>query len=283
MQNLTDCFTLNNGVQIPCIGFGTWKAADGQEAAGAVSSAIRAGYRHIDTAAAYHNEESVGRAIRESGVARDQLFVTSKLANPEHGYETTLAACDKTLRDLGLEYLDLYLIHWPNPLKFRDHWQQVNADTWRAFEELYRAGKLRAIGVSNFLPHHMKELSKTAAVAPMVNQIRFCPGEIQAETVAYCRAHNILVEAYSPLGSGEIFKVPQMLAFAEKYRKSVAQICIRWCLQMGTLPLPKSVTPERIAQNAEVFDFVLEQADLQAIAALVDCCGTTTDPDLAAF
>lgn len=283
MKNLTDCFTLNNGVLIPCIGFGTWKAANGEEAAQSVAAAIKAGYRHIDTAAAYGNEESVGRAIRESGVAREDLFVTSKLANPEHGYEATLAACNRTLKDLGLDYLDLYLIHWPNPIKFREHWQQVNADTWRAFEELYRAGKLRSIGISNFLPHHMEELAKTSTITPMVNQIRFCPGETQKETVEYCRAHNILVEAYSPLGSGEIFKVPKMLEFAEKYQKSVAQICIRWCLQMGTLPLPKSVTPERILQNAEVFDFVLDEADMKAIAAMTDCCGPTSDPDHTTF
>ena len=210
MKSLTDCYELNNGVKIPCIGFGTWQAPDGQTAYEAVKAALGAGYRHIDTAAAYGNEESVGKAIADSGIDRKELFVTSKLWNEMHGYENTLKGFDKTLKDLGLDYLDLYLIHWPNPIKYREHWQETNAGTWKAFEELYRAGLIRAIGVSNFLPHHLEEISKTAEVAPMVNQIRLCPGETQPEVVKYCRSHNMLLEAYSPMGTGRIFEVPEM-------------------------------------------------------------------------
>jgi diketogulonate reductase-like aldo/keto reductase len=280
---LTDCYTLSNGVQIPCIGFGTWKTPSGEVAVESVKAAIAAGYRHIDTAAAYQNEESVGQGILESGVAREDIFVTSKLPNPSHGYEETMAAFEQTMKDLQLDYLDLYLIHWPNPIKTRDHWQEANAGTWRAFEELYQAGRIRAIGVSNFLPHHIDELMRTAKVAPMVNQIRLCPGETQETVAAYCREHDILLEAYSPLGTGLIFEVPEMREIAARYNRSIAQVCIRWSLQMGYLPLPKSVTPSRIAENGQVFDFTLSEEDMKTIAGLKDCCGPTRDPDTTTF
>ena len=279
LKSLTDCYRLQNGVEIPCVGYGTWQTPDGETATRAVRAAIESGYRHIDCAAAYGNERSVGQGIRESGVSRGELFITSKLKNSEHGYDRTLAAFHQTIEDLGVEYLDLYLIHWPNPLAFRDHWQQANAGSWRAFEELYRAGKIRAIGVSNFRPHHLDALLETASVAPMVNQIRLCPGETQEETAGYCRARGMLLEAYSPLGVGKIFEVPQMKALSEKYGKSVAQVAIRWSLQRGYLPLPKSVTPARIQENAQVFDFELEPQDVQQIAGLTGCVGFSRDPD----
>ena len=279
MQTLTSTYTLSNEVSIPCIGFGTWQSPDGEIAKNAVLSAISAGYRHIDTAAAYGNEGSVGEAIRESGINRKDLFITTKLWNTDHGYDTTMRAFEHSMKLLGLDYLDLYLIHWPNPIKFRDCWQKANAGSWKAFEELYRAGRIRALGVSNFLPHHIDALMETAEIAPMVNQIRLCPGETQDAVVSYCREHHILVEAYSPMGTGKIFKVPQMTALAEKYQRSVAQICIRWSLQMGFLPLPKSVTPARIAENAQVFDFELDEADVTLIASLKGCCGESQDPD----
>lgn len=279
MKALTDCYKLANGVEIPCVGFGTWQTPDGETAVSAVLSAIGAGYRHIDTAQGYGNEKSVGVAVKKSGVDRKELFITSKLTNSEHGYEKTLAAFAKTMEKLDTDYLDLFLIHWPNPVAFRGNWQEANAGTWRAFEELYRAGRIRAIGVSNFRPHHIEELMKTATVAPMVNQIRLCPGDTQDATVEYCRSKNILLEAYSPLGTGKIFGVPEMKALAEKYGKSVAQLCIRWSLQRGYLPLPKSVTPERIRENAEVFDFELEAADVRQIAGLKGRVGYAADPD----
>ena len=283
MKALTDCYTLANGVKIPCIGFGTWQTPNGKVAVSSVLSALEAGYRHIDTAQGYGNEESVGIAVKQSGIDRKELFLTSKLTNSEHGYEKTLAAFETTLEKLGTDYLDLFLIHWPNPIAFRDHWQEANAGTWKAFEELYKAGRVRAIGISNFRPRHMEELSRTAEIAPMVNQIRLCPGDTQDEVVEYCRAHNILLEAYSPLGVGKIFEVPEMKALAEKYQKSIAQICIRWSLQRGYLPLPKSVTPSRIRENTQVFDFELDSSDVQLIADLKGCVGYSSDPDTTTF
>lgn len=283
MKALTDCYTLANGVKIPCIGFGTWQTPNGEVAVSSVLSALEAGYRHIDTAQGYGNEESVGIAVKQSGIDRKELFLTSKLTNSEHGYEKTLAAFEMTLEKLGTDYLDLFLIHWPNPIAFRDHWQEANAGTWKAFEELYRSKRIRAIGISNFRPRHMEELSRTAEIAPMVNQIRLCPGDTQDEVVEYCRTHNILLEAYSPLGVGKIFEVPEMKALAEKYQKSIAQICIRWSLQRGYLPLPKSVTPSRIRENTQVFDFELDSSDVQLIADLKGCVGYSSDPDTTTF
>lgn len=282
-MNLNDTYKLSNGVEIPIIGFGTWQAENGEIAYNSVISAIKAGYRHIDTAEGYGNEESVGRAVKDSGIPREQLFITSKLWNDLHGYDNTMTAFEGTLKALDTDYLDLFLIHWPNPLKFRDCWQETNAGSWRAFEELYRAGKIRAIGVSNFCERHIEELMKTAEIAPMVNQIRLCPGCTQRELTEYCRERNILLEAYSPLGTGKIFEVPEMQKLSKKYNRSIAQICIRWSLQNGWLPLPKSVTEQRIAENAEVFDFELSDQDMQLINSLDGCVGYARNPDEAPF
>lgn len=279
MNKLTDCYKLSNGVEIPCVGFGTWQTPDGDVAYSSVLEAVKAGYRHIDTAAVYGNEESVGRAIKDCGVKREDLFVTSKLWNNRRGYEDTLQAFEETMKKLGLEYLDLYLIHWPVPFAFHDQWEKMNQESWRAMEELYQAGKIRSIGVSNFLPHHIDSLMKTAKIAPHVNQIKLCPGCTQDETVSYCNQKNILLEAYSPLGTGKIFEVEEMKAFSEKYHKTVAQICLRWNLQKGFLPLPKSVTASRIRENTDLFDFVLSDEDVEKISALTNCCGETPDPD----
>lgn len=202
MNKLTDCFTLRNGVKIPCVGFGTFKTPSGEICEKSVKAALRCGYRHIDTAAAYHNEASVGKAIRESGIPREEIFVTSKLFNPDQGYASTLEACDISLKLMGLDYLDLYLIHWPIPQpKHAQDWQELNHETWRAFEELYRAGKLRAIGLSNYLQHHIETIVKEATVLPMVDQLEIHPGYGQAETVAYCQQNDILpiLEAVLPV------------------------------------------------------------------------------------
>ncbi|MBQ6782098.1 MAG: aldo/keto reductase [Treponema sp.] len=271
-SSLTDSYMLANGVQIPCIGFGTWQSEDGDEAYNAVKTALQNGYRHIDTATAYGNEKSVGAAIKdfckENNVRREDLFITTKLWNDDHGYEATQAAIKKSLQLLGVSYVDLYLIHWPNPIKFRDCWAQKNAESWKAMEEAYKAGQLRAIGISNFYGRHITELMKTATIAPMVNQIKLCPGQTQDALVDYCRRANMVLEAYSPLGTGGIFSNPFMRELAQKYDRSIAQICIRWSLQQGYLPLPKSVTPKRIAENTRVFDFELEEADCKAIGEL---------------
>ena len=283
MNSLTDCYKLSNGVEIPCIGFGTWQTPTGDIAATAVRTAIESGYRHIDAAAIYGNEKSVGQGIAQGGVDRKDLFITSKLWNSEHDYDRALAAFDKTLSDLGLDYLDLYLIHWPNPAPIRDRWAEANASAWKAFEKLLKDGRVRAIGISNFHKHHIDALLQTCEIAPMVNQIRLCPGDTQDEVVDYSRSKGMLLEAYSPLGLGKIFEVPEMIQLAEKYGKTIAQICIRWSLQRGYLPLPKSATPARIVENTDVFDFELSDADVQLIANLKGCVGYSSDPDKTTF
>ena len=278
ITSLSDCFELSNGVKMPCIGLGTWQT-DHETTIQAVVSAVKSGYRLIDTAAAYGNEASVGTGIRESGIDRNNIFITSKLRNAHHGYESTLEAFERTIARLGVDYLDLYLIHWPNPLHYRSIGEKATAATWKAFEELYRAKKIRAIGVSNFLPHHIEALMKSAEILPMVNQLRLCPGVTQPEVVDYCREKGILVEAYSPLGTGAIFEVPEMKSLSAKYRKSIGQICLRWSLQMGFLPLPKSKNAARIQENTEIFDFELAEEDVNTISGLKGCCGTAPDPD----
>ncbi len=268
MKQLNDAYILSNGAKIPCIGFGTWLTPDGDVAVESVLEALKVGYRHIDTAFFYGNEASIGKAIRESGIPREEIFVTSKLWNTERGYEKAMAAFELTLQNLGLDYLDLYLIHWPAAANQYENWDEVNLSTWKAMTELYKAGKIKTIGVSNFKPHHLASLMETE-VPPMVNQIEYQPGFMQQETVEYCKKNNILVEAWSPLGRGTVLEHETLVSIASKYQKTVAQLCIRWCLQNGTLPLPKSVTPSRIAENANVFDFVIEQADMDVINALI--------------
>ncbi|MBN1778477.1 MAG: aldo/keto reductase [Clostridiales bacterium] len=279
MKSVTDTYTLSNGVKIPSIGFGTWQVENGTQAVSAVRTAIELGYRHIDTAEGYGNEESVGEAVRQSGVKREDVFITSKLWNSEHGYKRTLAAFDKTMRKLDMEYLDLFLIHWPNPIAFRNNWQEANAGTWKAFEELYKAGRIRSIGLSNFHRHHIEALLKTATITPMVNQIRLCPGDTQDEVVDYSRSQGMILEAYSPLGVGRIFAIPEMRELAAKYGRTIAQVAIRWSLQRGYLPLPKSTHPARIKENLQVFDFELTDSDVRLIADLKGAAGYSSDPD----
>lgn len=278
MKSLTDTFKLYNGVEIPCVGLGTWQSPD-ETAKNAVLSALSLGYRLIDTAAAYGNERGVGDGIKSSGLKREEVFVTSKLRNAAHGYKATLEAFEGTMERLGLEYLDLYLIHWPNPVQFRTHWEESTAGTWAAFEELYKAGKIRAIGISNFMPHHIETLMKTATVKPMVNQLKLCPGITQPEIVKYCNENGILVEAYSPFGTGTVFGNEEMKKLSVKYGKSIGQICLKWSLQMGWLPLPKSANPMRIKENGEIFDFDLTAEDMNIIAGLAGSCGEAPDPD----
>lgn len=276
-------YTLSNNVTIPELGFGTWQTPDGDVAVASVKKALEVGYRHIDTAQGYKNEASVGQAIKESGIPREELFLTTKLWNANHSYDLVMSSFEESLEKLQTDYIDLFLIHWPNPVAFRDNWQTANAETWRAFEELYQAGKIKAIGVSNFLPHHFEELKKTAIIFPMVNQIFLAPGELQEEVVTYCQEHDVLLEAYSPLGTGKIFDVPEMKALAEKHQKSIAQVALRWSLQHGFLPLPKSVTPSRIEENIHVFDFELSEEDMNTIDQLDGVVGKATNPDTTGF
>lgn len=275
-------FTLMNGVDIPVVGFGTWQTPDGETAVNSVKKALACGYRHIDTAACYENEQSVGQGIAEAiaeGVCqRGEIFLTSKVWNDERGYEKTKAAFQKTISDLGVEYLDLYLIHWPASSHRFENWDEINLETWRAMTELYKEGKIRAIGVSNFMPHHLASLLKTEIV-PMINQIEYHPGFMQPEAVAYCRENGIAIEAWSPLGNGDVLKNETLQQIAAKYQKSTAQLCIRWCLQNDTIPLPKSVTPSRIEENLQVDDFEISAEDMQIIDNLPEFGWSGLDPD----
>ena len=263
-------YTLNNGVSIPVLGFGTWKAENGEVAYQAVLEALKVDYRHIDTAAIYKNEESVGRAIRDSGLPRQEIFVTTKFWNTNHSYDEARQAFEESMEKLGLDYLDLYLIHWPNPKPLRENeaWKTRNADVWRAMEDLYQEGKIRAIGVSNFLPHHLDALLETARIIPAVNQVRLAPGVYQEEVVDYCREKGILLEAWGPFGQGELFEKKEVQEIAAKHGKSVAQIALAWSLAEGFLPLPKSVTASRIQSNLDCFGIELSKDEREVLKTI---------------
>lgn len=276
-------FKLNNDVKIPLVGFGTWQAPEGETAINSIKIAVQTGYRHIDAAAIYRNEKSVGIAIKECGIERKELFVTSKVWNTERGYETTLKAFEKTLKDLQLDYIDLYLIHWPASAHQFNNWQEINAATWKAMEKLYNEGKIRALGVSNFLEHHLEALLENAEIKPSVNQIEYHPGYMQEACVNYCTKNNILIEGWSPLGRGKVLENKMLKEIASKYNKSVAQVCIRWALQNKVLPLPKSTTPHRIKENFEVFDFEISSSDMTAINQMENFGGSGLHPDTIDF
>lgn len=265
MKTLTDTFVLANGVEIPCIGYGTWQTPSGDVARDSAKAALDAGYRHIDTAFAYGNEADVGEGIKASGVNRKDIFLTTKHWITERGYEKTVAAIDASLKNLDVDYLDLYLVHWPCVEKVSPNWKEINAETWRGFEKAYKEGKIRALGVSNYQQKHLEALDEFATVKPVVNQIEFHPGYTQIDNVRYCQNRGMLVQAWSPLGNGAVLKDETLAAIAAKYGRSVAQICIRFALQNDVLPLPKSVTPSRIAENARVFDFELAEDDVKTL------------------
>lgn len=268
---------LSNAYKIPCIGYGTYKV-NGEEAVSVIKAAIDAGYRHIDTATFYGNEVEVGKAIHECGVAREELFITSKVWKTERGYESTKKSFLKTLEDMQLEYLDLYLIHWPASFCQYENWEEINLETWRAMTELYKEGKIKAIGVSNFHVHHLEALMRTE-VKPMVNQLEYHPGEMQEETVEYCKEHGILVEAWSPLGRGRIFENELLLQLAEKYGKTLPQICLRWELQNGIIPLPKTMSEKRMKENLDIFDFEISKEDMKVLNTMEKCGASGLHPD----
>lgn len=274
-----DTYILSNGVRIPKLGFGTWKAAEGEQAENAVLCAISEGYRHIDTASFYKNEVSIGKAIAKSGVAREDMFITTKVWNEDRGYEQTLKAFDISLSNLGLTYLDLYLIHWPAAAHQFENWKEINADTWRALEHLYKSGKVRAIGVSNFYVHHLDALLESAEIKPMVNQIEFHPGFTQHEVVEYCKRQSILIEAWSPIGRGNILNDEILVHMALKYGVTVPQLVLRWITQKGHLPMPKSVTPERIKENFDIQKFIISEVDIVVIDNLSYIGASGLNPD----
>ncbi len=271
INNLQSTTTLNNGVKMPWFGLGVFKVEEGPELVNAVKTAIQHGYRSVDTAAIYGNEEGVGQGIRESGIAREDLFVTSKVWNAELGYESTLAAYQTSLDKLGLEYLDLYLIHWPVAGKYKE--------AWRALETLYKEGRVKAIGVSNFQVHHLEDLMKDAEIKPMVNQVEHHPRLTQKEVQAFCREQGIQFEAWSPLMQGQLLDNEVLTGIAAKYKKSVAQIILRWDLQNGVVTIPKSTKEHRIIENSQVFDFELTQDDMNQIDSLNQNHRVGPDPD----
>lgn len=261
---------LNNGIEMPWLGLGVYQATPGRVARSAVAEALRVGYRLVDTARLYGNEADVGAAVRDSGVPREEIFVTTKLWNSDHGYEAALHAFDRSLRELGLQYIDLYLIHWPV--------QGPRRETWRALERIVSDGKARAIGVSNYMVHHLTELLADADVPPAVDQVEMNPYLPQRELQGYCREHGIRLEAYSPLTKGHRLSDRPLVAIGRKHGKTPAQVLLRWCLQAEAVAIPKSTRPERIRENADLFDFSLDEEDLGLLDRLDSSLHTSWDP-----
>lgn len=262
---------LHNGVEMPWFGLGVFKVKEGSEVVDSVKAAIKNEYISIDTAAIYQNEEGVGQAIKDSGVPREELFITTKVWNADQGYETTLQAFETSMEKLGLEYLDLYLVHWPVAGKYKD--------TWKALEKLYKDGRVRAIGVSNFHIHHLEDLLSVAEIKPMVNQVEYHPHLTQTELHAFCKKEGIQLEAWSPLKQGELINEPVIVEIADKYGKSPAQIILRWDLQNGVVTIPKSTNEKRIIENASIFDFELSTEDMDKINSLNKNERVGPDPD----
>ncbi|WP_026679337.1 aldo/keto reductase [Fictibacillus gelatini] len=271
MKSLQDTTTLHNGVKMPWVGLGVWRVNEGEEVVQSVKWAIEAGYRSIDTAAVYKNEEGVGKAIKETGVPREELFITTKVWNDDQGYESTLSAFEESLKKLDLDYVDLYLIHWPVKGKYKE--------TWRALEKLYKDGRVKAIGVSNFHIHHLKDLMEDAEIVPMVNQVETHPRLSQKELLQFCKENNIQMEAWSPLMQGELLGDPTLVEIANKYNKTPAQVILRWDLQNGVVVIPKSVKEHRIKENADLFDFELSREDMEKIDGLNLNKRVGPDPD----
>lgn len=262
--------TLNNGIKMPQVGFGTWKLRFGKQTNEAVVEALEAGYRHFDTARIYLNEKSLGRTLQKSAIARKDLFITTKLWNSDQGYDSTLKAFDKSLNRLGMDYVDLYLIHWPVPEK--------RLESWRALVEIYKSGQAKAIGVSNFTEEHLAELLEHSDVVPAVNQVEFHPFLNQKMLLDYCNTHTIQLEAYSPLVHGRRIDDPAITQIAQTHHKSNAQVILRWNVQLGNVIIPKSTDPERIAQNIDIFDFKLNQAEMVTMEDLNENYRTCWDP-----
>ncbi len=268
---------LSNGHEMPVVGYGTWKLKDKPETTEIILDAINASYRHFDTAYAYGNEIAVGKAFHEANVSREEMFITGKLWNDDR--DRVGEAYNRTVKNLQCEYLDLYLMHWPASKAVHENWVEINASVWDEMEKLYEAGKVKAIGVCNFNVSQLEELKKTAKIMPMVNQIEFHIGQMQDEIRKYCKEQNIVVEAWSPLGSGKMLKVETLQVLAEKYGVSVAQLCIRWCLQNDVVPIPKSKDSERMRQNLDVFNFEISDDDVRVLNEMPYVGGSGLDSE----
>ncbi len=273
MKNNKEIVILNNGVNMPNIGFGT-SLIEGEECVNNIKQALQAGYRHIDTASAYKNEIYIGQAIKESKISREEIFVTSKVWKDSMGYENTIKSFNNSLQNLGLEYIDLFLIHWP-----RNNDEKLNIDTWKALEDLYKQKKVRAIGLSNFLKHHLEIILNNCEIVPMVDQLEFHPGLTRQETLNFCKEKNIVVEAWAPLGKGKMLQNEDLVRISNKYNKSVAQICIKWCLQNDVVPLPKTTNWNRMLENKDVFDFTISDEDMKFINNMEFFAGSDMDPN----
>lgn len=278
MESMYDCYELNHGVRIPCMGFGTYKAADasGTEV---LKLALEAGYRYFDTASFYGNEEAVGQMLKDGKVKREEVVLASKAWKDEMGYSEVKQAFFASLKRLQTDYLDIYLIHWPIPEPGYREWKQLDIDTWKAMEELYKEGYVKTIGVSNFLPHHLENLICNAEICPAVNQIEFHPGYTQEAVLSYCREKNIRVQAWSPLGRRALLNHPLLVEIAGHYEISVAQLCIRYAIQRGVIPLPKASAPERLKENQDVFSFCISKEDMYMISCMPQTAWSGQHPD----
>ncbi len=276
--NKMEHYILNNGVEIPAVAFGTYKAADGKSA-DVIRTAIEAGYRYFDTASFYGTETYLAEAVRESGISRDEIFIASKLWKTEMGYDNVKKAFERTLENLETDYLDLYLIHWPLPEPGYKEWKQLDKETWRAMEELYQEGKIRAIGLSNFLPHHIENILEDCTVRPAVDQIEYHPGYSQEAVVQYCKERDILVQAWSPIGRQRVLTEGLVQELAEKYGVSPARICLKFAVQRGIIPLPKSSSMERMKDNLDLYSFEMEQEDIWRLATMPQAGWSGEHPD----
>lgn len=272
-------YLLNNNMKVPAIAFGTWKFPNDETTVEIIKNAIESGYRYIDTAKAYGNEEFIGKGVKKSKIAREDIIIGGKLWNEDRGYNNIIKACQETIQRLDCEYLDVYLMHWPASPAVHEDWRKINQETWQAMEYLYEQGLVKAIGVCNFKVNQLEELIKICKIKPMVNQIEFHPGFMQKEIVDYCKERDILIEAWSPLGSGKMLKKEELKTVAQKYGKDVAQICIKWCLQNEVLPIPKTKDVDRMRSNLDVFNFEISAEDMQYLNNLPYLGGSGLDSE----
>lgn len=279
MKSISDTYTLSNGLKIPCMGFGTYNPDKDADNCKIILTALEAGYRYFDTASLYETERALGQAVKESGIDRSGLFIASKAWLDEMGYKETKQAFDRTLDRLQMDYLDLYLIHWPKRSVNDSEWRERAIETWRAMEELYQAGKIKGLGLSNFLPHHLEHILQNCKVMPLVDQLEIHPGYSQEAAVAYCKSKDVLPQAWSPLGRSKLLEHPFLLSLTEKYGKSAAQISLRFLVQKNIIPLVKASGMERMKQNMDIFDFEITCEDISILECMPQCAWSGEHPD----